>query len=156
MSVDPKIQEIVAQTIENTDFKVVEIEIKNSHGRKTIGVFLDSEHGITIDKCREFSRSIGDRLEQANVIEGEYILEVSSPGVDRPIKEDWQFRKNIGREVLLQIKSPDNTITEYKGKIESLTGDVLGLRVKGKKKEQDQLLEFLLQSIQSARIQLKW
>ena len=156
MSVDPKIQEIVRQTIENTDFKVVEIEIKSSHGRKTIGVFLDSENGITIEQCREFSRIIGDRFEQDNAMEGEYVLEVSSPGVDRPIREDWQFRKNIGRDVLLQINNADNTITEYKGKIESLSDDVLGLRVKGKRREQDQLHEFLLSTIQSARIQLKW
>jgi ribosome maturation factor RimP len=156
MSVDSKIQEIVNRAIENTDFKVVDVEIKSSHGHITIRAFLDSENGITIDQCRELSRIIGDRLELENVIDGEYVLEVSSPGVDRPIREDWQFRKNIGRDVLLQIKNADNTVTEYKGKIESLTGEILGLCVKGKKKEQDQLHEFLLSTIQSARIQLKW
>ncbi len=156
MSTDSKIREIVGQVIENTDFKLVEINFKNAHARRMVSVFLDSETGITIDQCKDFSRIIGERLDKENVIENEYVLEVSSPGVDRPIREDWQFRKNIGREVILEVKSGDQARKELKGKIEGVSGDVLQLKVKGKKRDPEQTLEILLEDIQSARIQLKW
>lgn len=151
-----KIQETVHWAIENTDFKVVEIDLKNIQSRKMIRIFLDSENGITIDQCKGFSRKIGDKFEQDNTIEGEYVLEVSSPGVERPIKEDWQFRKNIGREILVNFTDRDKSIREYKGIIESVIEDKVQLKIKGKKKSLAETVDIPIAKINSAMIQLKW
>ena len=151
-----KIQETVHWAIENTDFKIVEIGIKTAQNRKIIAVYLDSEHGISIDQCKDFSRKIGDKIEADNMIDGEYILEVSSPGIERPIKEDWQFRKNIGRDILLNYTSSDKTVKECKGTIENMVEDKLHLKIKGKKKNEPETLEIPLVRIHSAHIQLKW
>jgi ribosome maturation factor RimP len=151
-----KIQETVHQVIENTDFKIVEIGIKTAQNRKIIAIYLDSEHGISIDQCKDFSRKIGDKIEADNMIDGEYVLEVSSPGVERPIKEDWQFRKNIGREILVNYTDKDKTQKECKGTIENLVEDKLHLKVKGKKKNQSETLEIPIARIHLAHIQLKW
>lgn len=151
-----KIQETVHWAIENTDFKIVEIGIKTAQNRKIIAVYLDSEHGISIDQCKDFSRKIGDKIEADNMIDGEYILEVSSPGIERPIKEDWQFRKNIGRDILLNYTSSDKTVKECKGTIENMVEDKLHLKIKGKKKNESETLEIPLVKIHSAHIQLKW
>ena len=151
-----KIQETVHWAIENTDFKIVEIGIKTAQNRKIIAVYLDSEHGISIDQCKDFSRKIGDKIEADNMIDGEYILEVSSPGIERPIKEDWQFRKNIGRDILLNYTSSDKTVKECKGTIENIVEDKLHLKIKGKKKNESETLVIPLARIHSAHIQLKW
>ncbi len=151
-----KIQETVHWAIENTDFKIVEIGIKTAQNRKIIAVYLDSEHGISIDQCKDFSRKIGDKIEADNMIDGEYILEVSSPGIERPIKEDWQFRKNIGRDILLNYTSSDKTVKECKGTIENMVEDKLHLKIKGKKKNESETLVIPLVKIHSAHIQLKW
>lgn len=151
-----KIQETVHWAIENTEFKVVEIDLKNIQSRKMIRIFLDSENGITIDQCKSLSRKIGDKIELDNAIDGEYVLEVSSPGVERPIKEDWQFRKNMGREILVNYTERDKTIKEFVGTIENVIEDKLQLKIKGKKKNQEEMIEVPLARINSAKIQLKW
>lgn len=151
-----KIQETVHWAIENTDFKVVEIDLKSIQSRKMIRIFLDSENGITIDQCKAFSRKIGDKMELDNTIDAEYVLEVSSPGVERPIKEDWQFRKNIGREILVNYTDRDKTSKECKGTIENVIENKLHLKLKGKKKNQSEMIEIPLGKINSALIQLKW
>ena len=90
------------------------------------------------------------------MIDGEYVLEVSSPGVERPIKEDWQFRKNIGREILINYTGTDKAVKESKGTIENIIQDKLHLKIKGKKKNETETLEIPLAKIHSAHIQLKW
>jgi ribosome maturation factor RimP len=151
-----KIQETVHWAIENTDFKIVEIDLKNIQSRKMIRIFLDSEHGITIDECKSLSRKIGDKIEADNSIDGEYILEVSSPGVERPIKEDWQFRKNIGREILVHYTAKDKTDQEARGTIENIIEDKIHLKIRGKKKGLTETIEIPIAKIHSAMIQLKW
>ena len=156
MEIMTKIQEVVHWAIENTDFKVVEISIKTAQNRKIIAVYLDSEQGISIDQCKNFSRKIGERIESDNIIDGEYVLEVSSPGLERPIKEDWQFRKNIGREVLVNYTDTDKSVKECKGTIENMIEDKLHLKIKGKKKDQSHTIEIPMVKIHHAHIQLKW
>jgi ribosome maturation factor RimP len=66
---------------------------------KILGVFLEGDHGIAIDKCVEYSRHLSKHLDEEALLGGNYILEVSSPGTDNPFKLLRQYKKNIGREV---------------------------------------------------------
>ncbi|HNI12304.1 MAG TPA: ribosome maturation factor RimP, partial [bacterium] len=77
-----RVREIVKKIIENTEFKVVGVDLKSTPGRYMLRVFLDSEKGITIDRCREFSREIETVLDTENFLGENYLLEVSSPGLE--------------------------------------------------------------------------
>lgn len=84
------------------------VEVKLSAGNTKIFVFVDTEEGILIDECGRLSRLIGDYIEEQELIEHAYTLEVSSPGLDQPLLRIEQYRKNLGRDLrLLLSESPE-------------------------------------------------
>ncbi len=70
-----------------------------------MSILLDSDEGITIQECARISRKLGQELEEKNIIEEAYTLEVSSPGLDQPLKLIRQYRKNIGRDLKVTMLS---------------------------------------------------
>ena len=95
MSLRDSVVNIIHQLIENSDIYLVDVLISESKIRKKITVFLDTDEGIKIDDCSKISHQLGLELEE--IIENAFVLEVSSPGADSPLKMERQFLKNIGR-----------------------------------------------------------
>lgn len=90
------ITSILEPYLEGTDKFLVDIKILPGN---VLQVFIDSDTRVTINDCAEISRFLGTRLDEVNVFTGNYTLEVSSAGMDEPLKQTRQYRKNIGREV---------------------------------------------------------
>ncbi len=101
---------------------VVEVLVSGNPAQKKIKVVLDGDQGITIEDCARISRELSARLNELDVMEN-YTLEVSTPGLDQPLKLKRQYKKNIGRE--LKIVRKDKTIV--KGILTGLTEDILDL-----------------------------
>lgn len=104
------------------------------HAHK-LEVFLDSDDRLDLDMCTQISRWLGNKIEEANLIEEHYILEVSSTGLDRPLKLYRQYVKNIGREVIVHVKDGrrlEGVLTEVKPDMITLTSEVI--EKEGKKK----------------------
>ena len=101
---------------------VVEVQVSGSAVQKKIKVVLDGDHGITIEDCARVSRELAPRLDTLEMIEN-YTLEVSTPGLDQPLKLKRQYKKNIGR--LLKIVRKDKTI--IKGTLNAVAEDALDL-----------------------------
>lgn len=93
------------------------VELKISSGNKKISVAVDTEEGILIDECAKLSRLLGDYIEEEELIEGAYNLEVSSPGLDQPLLRIEQYKKNIGRDLRLLL----NEGPEVSGRLESIS-----------------------------------
>lgn len=149
-----RIRNIVSKIIENTEFKIVDIDLKSTSGRYMLRVFLDSEKGIIIDRCREFSREIETVLDAENFLGENYLLEVSSPGLERPISQDWQFRKNMGRIIVMTYLSDQGDKT-LEGTVVGVGDNNVTLRVQlAKKQTSDITIE--LSQIKQAKIKLKW
>jgi ribosome maturation factor RimP len=113
-TVEPMLQSILA---DEPEYFLVEARIKPTNNIK---IFLDGDNGITIEKCVKFNRALYRKIEEAGLFpSGDFSLELSSPGLDEPLKSARQYKKNIGRpvEVLLQ----DGTKKE--GKLVDLTED---------------------------------
>ena len=96
------IQQFVDELLTDyTDLFCVEIKIKPTNNIK---VFLDGDQGVTIEKCVRINRKLYKLIEEANVFaEGDFSLEVSSPGVDEPLKLVRQYKKNMGRDLELLL-----------------------------------------------------
>jgi ribosome maturation factor RimP len=94
--VKQKIEAILESYLQGTDKFLVDIKIAPGN---IVQVFIDSDTRITIDDCAEVSRFLGDRLDEETIFPGHYTLEVSSAGMDEPLKKMRQYRKNIGRQV---------------------------------------------------------
>ena len=107
--VDINIQ-MVAQSIEpvleEMGFELVDMEYLSERGRWVLRIFVDKEGGITLDECAQVSREVGDLIDVKDFITHEYTLEVSSPGLDRPLKKQADFLKVIGKKVKLKMAVP--------------------------------------------------
>ena len=117
--------------LEGTDVFVVNIKIKPTNNIK---VFLDADSGMSIDKCIKVNRKLYSAIEESGMFpDGDFSLEVSSPGVDEPLTSERQYRKNIGRTVAV---TPVAEGPETVGVLKEVKEDALVLDVKvGKKKE---------------------
>ncbi len=128
---EKRIGEISEKAIEfDPKLFLVDIKIKGNVGNQKVLVFVDGDDGIDIDKCSVVSRSIGAVLEEEDLIKGKYSLEVSSPGLDHPIKLKRQYKKNEGRS--LQIETVEGEKIE--GKLMEVGADDLTLETNGKER----------------------
>ena len=134
MNIEKRVRELVEEKIaDKPNLFIVDIKML-PNGKLTI--LLDGDNGIGIDECVAVSRHVGFHLEEDNVIESAYTLEVSSPGLDAPLTSIRQYLKNVGRN--LAIKMADGTKRE--GKLSSITEDAIvieeKIKEKGKKAEE--------------------
>ncbi len=121
-----------AQLIDPGQF-VVDVVISARKGPKKVLVILDGDQGVSIDDCANISRALSKLLDEAGYFEDNYTLEVSTPGVDHPLKFARQYGKHTGRR--LKVKTAERTI---EGKLESVTDEGIVLSEEtgtGKKKE---------------------
>lgn len=116
------------------DLFIVDVAVSDTPVRPKITVLADGEQGITIDQCATISRRINKQIEEMlGEEEASYVLEVSSPGLDFPLTQPQQFKRNLGRSLKLKLQDG----TEKTGKLEDVTETGLGLleevKQKGKK-----------------------
>jgi ribosome maturation factor RimP len=93
-----------------------------------IEIFVDSDRNIDIDTLASLNREIGFLLEAGDVIEGRYNLNVSSPGLDRPLTMPGQYRKNTGRPLRIKMRHPEGTKT-IKGTLTKVSDDAIELKL---------------------------
>ncbi len=118
-----KILKIVQNSISNSDFLLIELNIRGDQRKRIIEVFVDSEKDISADDLAELSRSINEVLSTDEEI-GNYRLDVSTPGVDRPLKFIEQYPKNINRNFELEYYFGEE-IKKLKAKLVSVNGNEL-------------------------------
>jgi ribosome maturation factor RimP len=98
---------------------LIELAVHGHRGKIRVEVFIDAEQGVTSDLCSNVSREVSDLIDRAGWIQGSYRLEVSSPGIDRPLQFDWQYRKHVGRTLAVKVRAPEG-IVEHRGRLSSV------------------------------------
>jgi ribosome maturation factor RimP len=135
-----QIVKLVEQNLADPAHFLVDVVLKGSGGNQKVLILVDGDSGISIDACATLSRKISEEME--SLIDGKFILEVSSPGVDYPLSTVRQYRKNIGRK--LKVTGEDEKVT--KGRLIAVSDDGITLAresKKGKKKtEGEQEIHF--------------
>jgi ribosome maturation factor RimP len=91
--------------------------------RAQLRVYIDSENGVTVDDCAKVSRQISSVLDVEDPIKSEYVLEVSSPGIDRPLYTLEQYRSYIGSLIKLQLRFPFEGRRNFTGQLTGVEGD---------------------------------
>lgn len=139
MSAEHRIRELVEEKIaDREDLFIVSIDVINN---KIVEILVDGDQGISIDDCVKISRHVGFHLEEEEVFDNAYRLEVSSPGVDKPLKLLRQFIKNIGRNVRVLL----NDGKTMEGKL--LDANEENIYIEYKKKEKGKKAEVLQETI---------
>lgn len=104
---DPKtIEQTVAKALEADGVELVDLVIQNQGKKKLLQFFVDKVGGVTLDDCGELTDKIDSVLEMENLIDGAYILEVSSPGVQRVLKKPAHFKQFLTQRVKIVLKVP--------------------------------------------------
>ncbi len=132
VSTADKIHEILMPILQMHDAELVELEVKGMPGSQIVKVFVDTDVGITLEKCEFISRTLADQLDIEDVIPGKYRLEVSSPGLSRPLKRLRDFKRNINREIRLIYGDESQTVT-VRGKLLDVTDQQVALILKSEK-----------------------
>ena len=94
-----RVRALAAPVVADHGVELVEVEVRGAHGSRVVRIVGDAEDGLDLDLIADLSREIGDLLDEDDLVGGRYTLEVSSPGVDRPLRTPTNFRRNIGRDV---------------------------------------------------------
>ncbi len=123
-----KLTEKISEAVEREGFLPVEIVVRGDNRKPVIEVFIDAEKNITAGDCAKMSSKIDAMFEDENLLKGNYRLDVSSPGIERPLKFIEQFPKNIGRKFEITFK-PDEKEEKFTGKLVRATGNELTFSV---------------------------
>ncbi len=110
-----KAEELLTPIIEAHGFELVDVEYVKEAGNWYLRAYIDKEGGITVDDCETVSRAFSDRLDQEDFIEDSYILEVSSPGLGRPLKKEKDYRRSMGKELEIRTFRPLEGKKEFYG-----------------------------------------
>ena len=111
--------DLVVPIIEENNFELVDVEYVKEGSDYYLRVYADKEGGINIDDCVLISRALEAKLDEADEIKDAYILEVSSPGLTRPLKKDKDFKRSLGKLVELKLYKQYNGTKEYVGVLEN-------------------------------------
>lgn len=101
-----RIRALAGPVLDEHEVELVEIEVRGAHGSRVVAIVGDKDDGLDLDLIADLSRTIGDRLDEDDLVTGKYTLEVSSPGVDRPLRTLRSFRRNVGRDVRVVRNRP--------------------------------------------------
>jgi ribosome maturation factor RimP len=127
-------QDLIAMfepTIEDMGFELLGLELAQAGRNSTLRVYIDHENGVNVDNCADVSRQISAILDVEDPITNEYNLEVSSPGIDRPLFKPEHFVKATGEEVRLRTKLPQDGRRNFKGDLTQVNGDMITLNIDG-------------------------
>jgi ribosome maturation factor RimP len=102
---EERLRAVLEPEIESLGFECVEIALASETGRRILRITLDSGHGVTLDECAAVSRAVAPVLEAFESLPGRYYLEVSSPGINRPLTKPEHFRRFLGERAKLQLVS---------------------------------------------------
>ncbi|MBO5390061.1 MAG: ribosome maturation factor RimP [Lachnospiraceae bacterium] len=111
--------DLVTPIIEENNFELVDVEYVKEGADFYLRVYADKEGGINIDDCVLISRALEAKLDEADKIKDAYILEVSSPGLTRPLKKEKDFKRSIGKLVEIKLYKSYNGMKELCGVLEN-------------------------------------
>jgi ribosome maturation factor RimP len=104
-------------------FELVDVEMAGSHHHPTLRVYIDSPRGVNVDDCARVSRQLSALLDVEDPLPGQYTLEVSSPGLDRPLVKPEDFRRFVGETVKVKMQQPVLGRRNFSGRLVEVAAD---------------------------------
>lgn len=140
VKIETTIEEIVFPIINGLGYEFIDVEYVKENREWYLRIYIDNETGITLDDCTKVSRVISDKLDEIDPIEDSYYLEVSSPGLNRPLKKERDFEKSIGKKIVIKYPRPIDGQKKIEGVLKKFENDKITLDVNGLEKIIDKKL----------------
>ena len=124
---EARVEAWITPVLEQHQFELVDVEYVREVGVWYLRCYIDKEGGITVDDCEVISRLLGEWLDKEDFIEDSYILEVSSPGLGRPLKKEKDFARSIGKDVEIRLYKAIDKQKEFTVTLTSYDADSVTL-----------------------------
>jgi ribosome maturation factor RimP len=138
--------EQITKIVESCGVSLYDTEVANEFDKKIFRIYITSKEGINLDKCAEISRILSPIFDLEPPLEGEYLFEVSSPGIERKLTKPEHYSASIGEKVKIKLKTKEKFI----GLLEAFNGNAASVRV------ENELKQISLGEIESARTYFEW
>ncbi|MEA5085548.1 MAG: ribosome maturation factor RimP [Lachnospiraceae bacterium] len=125
MNTEKKVEALLTPIIEANNVELADVEFVKEGQNWYLRIYIEKDGGVTIDDCEVVSRAIEKVIDEKDPIEQAYILEVSSPGIDRPLKKDTDFIKYASEVVDVKLYKAIDKQKEFQGKLKGLEGTVV-------------------------------
>jgi ribosome maturation factor RimP len=132
---DPALQEMLKKTIFSMGYEMVGGEVLPQGGRLTLRIYIDNEKGVSVDDCSLVSRQVSAVLDVEDSFQGRYNLEVSSPGIDRPMFELEHYQKYQGSRIKLRLHAPLDGKRQLIGTLVRVVGEEITVLLDGAAQE---------------------
>ncbi len=145
-----KIRGLIEPIVIAQDAFLVDVIVRGERNGRVLEIFVDTDQGIKADECAEISRAVSSVLDREHFIQGRYRLEVSSPGLDRPLKFYRQYKKNIGRSLRVKYRFNDKEC-QVSGRLLDVTEDSIVLC-----DEKQSEFQITFSSILESKVEIPW
>ena len=125
LAVEKVVEDLIAPIVAEQNLELVDVEFVKEGQNWYLRIYADKDGGITIDDCEALSRAVEVVLDEKDPIKQMYILEVSSPGIDRPLKKESDFIKYAGEIVDIKLYKPENGSKEFQGTLKGLENNII-------------------------------
>ena len=140
--------------VEQAGAELVDLEVAGSHGRPVVRAYVDTKQGITLDECARLSRLLEAELERTGAVPERYVLEVSSPGIERPLTRRSHFERFVGQDVDVRLYEKREGRKKYLGTLESVEDGERGFRITIR--DGEERWTFAQDEIARAKLHVKW
>ncbi|NLS12727.1 ribosome maturation factor RimP [Vibrio sp. SM6] len=130
-----QLTEMLEAPVEAAGYELVGLEFIRAGAHSTLRIYIDHENGINVDDCAEVSHQVSAVLDVEDPISVAYSLEVSSPGLDRPLFKPAHYEKYVGHEVNLVLKMAVGNRRKWKGIIQGVDGETITVMVDGQEEQ---------------------
>lgn len=130
---ESRVEKFLLPLMEEHSFELVDVEYVKEVGTWYLRAYIDKDGGITVDDCEVISRLLGDWLDKEDFIQESYILEVSSPGLGRPLRKDKDFLRSMGEEVEIKLYRPLNKSKDYCGILKAFNKETVTIEIEDDK-----------------------
>ena len=144
------VSELIEPTVTEHNVELVDVEYIKAGKVWTLRVFIDKKQGVTVSDCQKLSREIEDLIEVHELISDPYNLEVSSPGLDRPLKKEADYLRNKDKQIKVKTYAPIEGKKNFSGKVLYVKDKILFL------KDKDDCLELELANIAQAKLVIEF
>ncbi len=124
--VEQRVESLVKSAVEEI-FELVDVEYVKEGPHRYLRVYMDKEGGLTLEDCQRISESISEPLDKEDFIDEAYFLEVSSPGLDRPLKKEEDYRRFAGENIEVKLYEAINGEKVYEGELLGLSQNIVEL-----------------------------
>jgi len=131
--------------------KIFDVEFAGSSGRPILKVYIDRKEGVTLEDCSRFSRSLSALMDVEDPVRTPYVLEVSSPGLDRPLRGLSDYEHNLGKLARIVTREAVDNRTFFVGRIVEVAGDVVRLKIDDKTN-----VDIAFENISKARLEIEF